>query len=388
MHSYKSVIKSLFALGCTIAVTSVIAEKQEDQDKRQRIADRYKDRIGQTYWYYPDRCTTMPILDEIISYSPAIKISAPFQLTIDNVVLDKELIDTYLQVRLTNSKVGYIRLIGKFTYETNPLTESEAGHGTLACLSINSPETIANAPAVAAKAKAKNLEAQDAGNQRLKSQDSHSYQLPTSDVKVFDAIVMGLWTMKDIDKIASKPQFSTSLCSIRNKCEYKNIEASEYGILGDNFYSTDMGNMPLSFAKFELQGQHFDASFYEGLIVELRVKGSSYLDEIDESLVKELRPSFDKKYKKLKTISKKEKSNYSTYTYTFESWADRSGAFEVQLKNTRKVLEIPEHRCLGLLSVLKAAGIGTAHAEWECNKVTDNVPVYTLAYRKRVANTG
>lgn len=241
------------------------------------------------------------------------------------------------------------------------------------------------APAAAAKVAADKLEvarqAAEAENQRLKIQEHHSFLLPTSEVKVFDSITMGLMTLKDVDKIASKSRYSTSLCSIYKTCQFQNIDTQEWGGLGDVFYSQRSGSLPLTFAKFEMDGKYFEAAFYEGLLVELRVGNSISSVEMDASLVKELRPAFNKKYKKLTTISRKEKTNYKSYNHTYERWAEPSGAFEVQIKDTRKILIIPEHICMSSVNIAKSAGVNTADSEWECKKVTDNVPVYHLSYR-------
>jgi len=350
-------------------------------------ANRFKNQIGQTYWYYPQRCRG---LDELRSgmniLSNKLAINSPSEITVEEILPDEYFIFTNIKFKIVKStEVGYMINVTDLSYETNAIEENKSFYGILKCLSKNSPETIANAPSIAAKAEADKLDFErqtiENANKRIKLQDEHSFRLPNEDIKVFDEIIMGLSTMVDINKIASRPQFSNAACSAGRKCKFNNLEESKYGYLGDIPYSTNDGNIPLTFSKFQFQGKNFSATFYEDLIVELRVMGTSYQDEIDESLAKELIPIFEKKYKRLKTTHRKEKKNYRSYTYTYDSWSDRSGAFEIHLKATRKILDIPEHTCLGLIRSAQAAGFDTSRQEWECRKVTDNLPRYKLAYR-------
>lgn len=184
-----------------------------------------------------------------------------------------------------------------------------------------------------------------------------SFPLSNSDFKLFDKVTIG----------------STSIDQLSV------IEVKRYGTLDNAFVDTGKNDIPLIFGSVYLDTHTFNAVFYENILIALTLKSDEAIG-LDKQFVKDLRQSFDAKYKRLPKVTRTEKSDSFTYTYTVERWSGPLDAFVVQIQDKRK-FTVSLSGCKAYINLLRQAGIGTANEEYECNKATDNLLIYGLSYR-------
>jgi hypothetical protein len=229
-----------------------------------------------------------------------------------------------------------------------------------------------------------NLKKQEEADEIAKLKALHKAEIESKkDVSIF-GIVMGLSTMDDVDELADTHEFTPSDCKRSKTCRFKNITPLYSGFINGKSYNFSMDNSVFTFAEFSIDSEKLNATFYENKIIELRVGDSKKLYDFPDRLVKELRQSLDKKYKRIKSTKVVEKSDMLISTITHENWTHPQMAFEIALQNRVKLLLIPESVCLSYIHSMQLPRIIEIDLELDCRKILDNDPVYGLSYRDLV----
>lgn len=201
-------------------------------------------------------------------------------------------------------------------------------------------------------------------------------------------IFIGESTIDEVKKLTNNNQ--SSVCNSSNAPQ----GYCEYGFETENYLTVEhqgkqvSTKKPLgtSVIKFNIDNQYFIGKFIEGKIFELQVQPSSSIREFDDlKFINDLRSNFNKKYNKQKTFSVKDKDNFFYYTYDYSNWIEPRNSFHVELKEIRKVV-INEAACLSMARTMKSLGMASAEFEFDCKKITDNIPKFKISYKDASLN--
>jgi len=199
-------------------------------------------------------------------------------------------------------------------------------------------------------------------------------------VSVF-GMLLGSSTADEIRRLVKVKD--PSLCKVlpNSHCGFS---MHKYGGLSklDNYIGVDDSSADLLnifFANFSIDGNDFQGVFFNGVLIELSLVDMYESNTIKRSMVPELRASFNKKYKRLKSQTKNSSSDYARYSYLYERWQEPLGAFSVELVETRQVVTNSD-LCFALASNLRNTVSGIRLLA-KCDPVMNNVPEYSLTYR-------
>ena len=194
-------------------------------------------------------------------------------------------------------------------------------------------------------------------------------------------MVLGSSTADEIRKMVKVKD--PSMCKVLpdSRCGFS---MHKYGGLSklDNYIRVDNSSADLlniSFANFYIDVNDFEGVFFNGVLIELRLSNEYGESKIERAMVPELRAAFNKKYKKLKSQTKKSSNDYARYSYLYEGWQEVSGAFSVELVETRQVVT-SSVLCFAIGKGLGDTISGVSFRA-KCNPVMNNEPEYSLSYR-------
>jgi hypothetical protein len=216
---------------------------------------------------------------------------------------------------------------------------------------------------------------------------SDASELKTKKETVF-GVVLGVSTIDDIKKL--------SFSHLSTRCEsfYSSSSYCDNGFYSESYLTVEhqgkVASMEKPFnasvIKFEIGEQNFKGKFIDGKIFELQPLQSSYTEEFDDiKFINDLKLNFNKKYDKKKGYSIKEKDDFKNYTHNYLNWSERNNSFQIQLKETRKIV-INEFACLSMARTMQSAGMRTAQFEYDCKKITDNIPRFKIRYKDEELN--
>lgn len=200
--------------------------------------------------------------------------------------------------------------------------------------------------------------------QKLPPGGEIAFNLSNSKAEIFGGLILGKSTTQDISNISKAK-----------------INLKDHGSIGGEFLSNNVqtSNKPnIKFAEFSIDDQYLQGTFYHDVLVALRVYKNSLIDEIDESLVNELRKNFNKKYNKNAQKTDIQNDKIANRTYIKETWAEYDNGFIVEIVTRRKIVKNPQ-LCNTLADSFRGIS-GAASLRWDCAKATDNKPIYTLNY--------
>ena len=194
-------------------------------------------------------------------------------------------------------------------------------------------------------------------------------------------MVLGSSTADEIRKLVKVKD--PSMCKLIPD-SYCGFSMHKYGGLSklDNYIRVDNSSADLLnifFADFSIDVNDFRGVFFNGVLIELRLSDEYGRTTIEREMVPEFRASFNKKYKKLKSETKKSSNDYARYSYLYERWQEASGAFSVELVESRQAVTS------SVLCFAIGEGLGDTFSgisfRAKCNPVMNNVPEYKLTYR-------
>ena len=191
-----------------------------------------------------------------------------------------------------------------------------------------------------------------------------AFALSNSKTEIFGGLILGKSTAEDISKISKT-----------------RINLKDHGSLGGELLSSSplTPNKPnIKFAEFSIEDQYLQGTFYQGILIAIRVYKNSLIDELDESLIIDLRQNFNKKYNRTAQKTELHNDKIANRTYIKEIWTEHENGFIFEIITRRKVVKNVQ-LCNSLADSFRGIS-GAASLRWDCTKATDNKPIYTLNY--------
>jgi hypothetical protein len=123
-------------------------------------------------------------------------------------------------------------------------------------------------------------------------------------------------------------------------------------------------------AKFAIDENELEGLFLNGVIVEIKPLETLYSEDGPK-----LRKLLNKKYVKGKSVTKKHNFSGVRTTYLYETWRENSGAFTIELAESRSTV----HDFSACLELKKLVNYKDPMSQ--CKIEASNIPQYVLSYR-------
>jgi len=208
--------------------------------------------------------------------------------------------------------------------------------------------------------------------------------MPRDGVKIF-GLLLGRDSFDDVASLVKLQPNSLCSSGSRNENCKATLEVQDLGWVNDNngrsiaisrhgdIKPSDLG---INFAKFMIDGEYITGTFFQTKLVGIAVNGK-YSDELNAPFdSKALITSFDKKYRKSKSSKSQNSEHGVTHKYTYYSWQEATGAFEVNLEKREKLI-------LNKIACLKYAEafVSTSYYGIMRGDCDESFDMYKLSYR-------